>query len=407
MAEQVDAGLAAEEEDGLFPGVTEWFSQRRESDRRREEEAIRRIEDAEGGVAVDIPVSGADWPYGRALDVDALHREASARGLGEGDWTVLTTPDPPGTILRVRMRNDTEGRRAVLGFVRETCGHARDEENENRLVSHGHPFAAMCARLASRMTGTRWMSAYALAGMMPLAPPDAVATGMAGYATALALALPECDPAMLPGTRELDVVLEPVFDARTLQGRWALRKLEEVHRDAAPDGRWVLCGPTPPMARLAPESAPRASEEARRWRVGGFESDNDPRRRAIGANQREIAMEADRMAGGTEHPDPPPSPSDASYLCRLGLGITRTLSQLDADASTEQVAGAAAAEHGLTCGHDWRVQRFAVRVATSDRDHGHDLKLALARLAHITGDPCEARRTLGEVERALARAPMG
>ena len=134
------------------------------------------------------------------------------------------------------------------------------------------------------------------------------------------------------------------------------------------------------------------------WQVGGIEDGAVELREALAAEAVEIAAEAATAKAQREQPDPPPAPDDRAYLARLGLGITRSLTGLDPEATVEEVAMACTAEHGLTLGHDERVGRYVERLCATVPEAVDDLRLALARLRHIPEDPCRAERTLGRVE---------
>ena len=88
--------------DREFPGVMRWFELRRRANQTREHAALEAFTSLEPGLVSDIPIAGADWPYGQPVDVDLLHRLAAEHRIGAVDFRVNAIPDPPGTVLRLR-----------------------------------------------------------------------------------------------------------------------------------------------------------------------------------------------------------------------------------------------------------------------------------------------------------------
>ena len=383
-----------EELEHTFPGVTAWFDLRREANLLREAEAMKALERAPSGTAVDVPIAGADWPYGEALDVDALETLSERTGADPQDWRIYTTPDPPGTLLRTRVHDHIHRRQ--LDFARALTGYARDREERAKINATEGPFAAHCAKFASTVTSTRWMAAYSPSGLAPSAPPDAIATGLAAYVSALVAKLPRFHYSRWPGRREHDLLLPAAIDARTARGRWCLDHIIALVANNAADARthWPI-GPTalaPPrddQARGHPELS-----EPMRWRIPGWDSPEQTRREEWNTEIHRIVTQSNDQRTPPEQPDPGPNAKDETYLGRLGLGITWSLSRLAPNAAPDETAMALAAEHGLSVGHDARSLWWTAALRKHSAQEANDCRLALERLRHIEGDPCAAAHPL-------------
>ena len=389
--------LEEEKAEAAWPGVTEWFTQRREADQEREKTALRVYSEAPHMTAVDIPVAGVDWPYGRPVDVDHLRRLEAEHGIGQDDYRLWATPDPPGTLLRIRMRD--ERRRELSQFARQLCEICRAAEDEARVNSRGQPFGAQCARFAARLTNTRWMSAYAPAGLTPVAPPDAVATALASYTASLVVSLPRYHPVTWPGDRKRDIVLPKEFDGRVARGRRCLDALMDILEPDGIPAQLAVVGPAPPSSNTVPETMAEVQEVHLRWRVIGF-GDDDGTREALKREIGRILQRTGPTGTEVEAPDPPPKPDDEGYLARVGLGILNTLGSIAPQSPPDEAARLFSIEHGTTSGHDRRILMHSVHVDRRTDEESWDQRLALERLSHIQGDPCRAGRVREQLDLA-------
>ena len=354
-----------------FPGVTRWFELRRRAARMRENGALDRLAELPAGAAIDIPIAGADWPYGRALDADQLIGAAAAQGFTDQQWRVRSMHEPPGTVLRVRIDPTSNAHK----FVGSVCAHAREIERQHREIHPSASLAALCAYFAGRDMGTRWMGAMSAAGLMRTAPPDAVATAMAAYAATIVMDLPGHETDTVLGERHLDILLTHAYTSATEQGRARLDAAETTIIDIDPR-----------LALLAPLATPGPAGD--HWRVGGIGTDATPTARRAEVIDALTDLES-RL------PTAPPVRTaarrgDEHFMARIGHALALSLSRTPEGANVEELALALVSEHGLAAGHDRRVRRYAASIGTAANDHAYDLRLAVDRLAAIDGDPCRA-----------------
>ena len=377
--------------ESVFPGVAKWFEDRRERDREREDKALEALRTADPTTATDVPIAGADWPYGLPIERSKLDRLRRAMKIAEADWHLYAVPDPPGTILRIRTGTGDANYR----FAAEIAAACRDEESKSREERRSHPHAARCARYSARVMGTVWMAAYAPQGLVPSAPPDAIAMGLASYASALVLSLPTSDRRAGPGDPEHDLYLPIDADERGDMGRAMLTRIARVVRSSRERGvaleLWNPYGPER-------EDPAWPEPETQGWRIVGFDARTDPRIRSW------IEEEVTRIVDAGSEPirqSAAPTQESSAYACRIGLGLGSTLSRAAILASGEELARAAATEHGLTCGWDNRIVRFGAELAADPFEVGVDLVLALDRLAAIEGDPCGVEHLRLESRKAI------
>lgn len=355
-----------------FPGVSRWFELRRRANQEREALALVAFEAMRRADACDVPLAGADWPYGQPVDVDVLHALSERHGVLDSQYRIYAIPDPPGTVLRVR-RGEGD---AALDFARALCASVRDREIAIRSERPAPPFAALCAHFAGRTMDVRWMGAFAPAGLARTAPPDSVAQAMAAFASSLVMDLPYFAADPMFGEPRLDVPLDTSFGSSTPAGRERLDAALDVVRQFDP--------------RLALRVEPGPPDgHGPQWHVCGFseqESGVDPvgRSQVLGAVNASVAP----------LPMPPqragPRRTDDRFLARVGHGTSTCLARAPHDASLEELALSLVAEHGLSCGHDARVQRYAAMLAATGHLAATDMLLALDRLGAIDGDPCRA-----------------
>ena len=375
----------------VFPGVAQWFEDRRERDREREEEALEALRSADPTTATDVPIAGADWPYGLPVERSRLDRLRREMKIAEADWHLYAVPDPPGTILRIRTGKGSANHQ----FASAIAAACRDEESRSREERRSHPHAARCARYSARVMGTVWMAAYAPQGLVPSAPPDAIAMGLASYASALVLCLPTSDRRAGPGDPEHDLYLPIDVDERGDTGRAMLTRIAELVRASREQGEvlelWNPYGPE----REDPEWP---EPETPGWRIVGFDARSDPHVR--NRIEEEVARIMDTESKQLRH-STAPTQEGSAYACRIGLGLGSTLSRAATLASGEELARAAATEHGLTCGWDSRIVRFGTELAADPFEVGVDLVLALDRLAAIEGDPCGVEHLRLESRKAI------
>ena len=384
----------------VWPFLNEVLVARRERNLRREGAEMDKLARAPSMTAIDVPLAGVDPPYGKPIQMDVLRRLDTAYGMEPGDYRIYETPDPPSTIVRIRMR---ERRRSeIVGFMRDLTRHCREAEESARLSSDGVPQQAQYAGFGGRVMGRRGVAGDVEGGLSPIAPPDAVAIALAAWAAALVLQLPVMHPAGWPGRRDGDLLLPAQCDARTRNGRLALDEVDEVLRGRWGEESWRrLIGPRPESAMKV--ASGEAEEADRAWRVVGFDGPEDPERAWMEGRAREIAQGYTGRTPGPEYPDPPPAPDDPAYLARVGLGSVNTLASVDTYESTSIAALTAAAEHGLAGGQDARMVAMAREIDAAPLHHEDalDLRLGLERLAHIPEDPCRAarvRRHMGDRE---------
>ena len=368
-----------------FPGVTRWFELRRHANQSREHAALLAFVDLAPGLVSDIPIAGADWPYGQPVDVDFLLSASRSHSVPWRDFRVNAIPDPPGTVLRLRRSHDDRS----MQFARVICRASREREIEARSSSPAAPFSALCAHFASRNMRMRWMGAFAPAGLTRTAPPDSVAIMMAAYASSLVMDLPffACDPSL--GDSDLDLPLDTTHNVHTEAGRFRLDSVEDAIMDVDP--RLGL--------RVDPGAPDGAGPE---WRVCGFGLDGvDPYSRV---DIQQLVIQS--TASLTHDPRSFVSSSrrsDDRFLARIGHGVSSCLARLSHDASLEEVALLFASEHGLACGHDRRVRRYAASFVQAVHPALDDLRLAVDRVAAIQDDPCRAFRISAAME---AVAPL-
>ena len=357
-----------------FPGVTRWFELRRRANQDRERKALLAFAGMPVGLACDVPIAGADWPYGQPVDVDSLHEEAVRHSMSIESFRVYAIPDPPGTVLRVRRSSDPQS----LDFATAICRLSRESEMVSRSKAPAAPFAALCAHFAGRTMHMRWMGAFAPAGLTRTAPPDSVAQTMAAYASSLVMDLPYFASDLALGDPRFDLILDATYCASTVNGRARLDAAEAVVMDIDP--RLGLRVDPGPVGGDGPE-----------WHICGFSAE------VVSPALRGVVQDSLFQATSHVGADPNlvnlgPRRSDDRFLARIGHGVSACLARAPHDASFEEVVLLFAAEHGLACGHDRRVRRYAQMLAK----HGHslvcDLRLALDRVAAIEGDPCRAHR---------------
>lgn len=387
------------EADRTLPGVARWFDDRRKRDQQTEAEALHALDNAQHGHVVDVPLAGVDWPYGEPIDLRDIQRILEERPVRASEWQLYAVPDPPGTILRIRAGENASQ------FARDLTRLCRRRENENRAGARTQPWGALCARYSARRVGARWMSAYSRAGLTPSAPPDAIAMGLAAYGSAIALSCASAKRSALPGEAKFDLTLDPELHERSASGRRALDALAAML--SAHDTGQGQAHRTPRYWLLSPydaeEEHPDHQQRARpreRWTIAGAGDSSE---------KQTVETRVARVLSALPHPhESAPEPAllatikeNDAYLCRLGLGAGATLARLDPDASAEEAARAFASQHGLTCGADTRIRRFAQNMLPQRepdpfaRREAATMRLALARLATIPGDPCQAHGLLG------------
>ena len=342
---------------GVFPGVSAWFWHRRRHAQAREQASLEALRKARPGLVIDVPVAGADWPFGAPVDVDRLERLAREHEFDLAELRIYTTPDPPGAVMRIRA--DANGRATT--FAETLCRETRSEEEERRILC-SPPFAAYAAQLCGH-----WMGTYAPTGLVPTAPPDPLAAALATLATSLVTE--DTEP---PGDRSEDIVLGAVdYAYHTTVGRARLRELARRMRATGRD------------IELA------AGREG--WRIVG-----------LGIEDQASTLRTDLMAeaalvvrdvpdtGLEEFHAPGEHEEFISFLGRLGLGILASLAGLPDDAGPAAVAAQIAGEHGLCAGLDGRVGAFAVAMRDRHPLDALDMTLAIDRLSAIDTDPCDA-----------------
>ena len=368
--------------DEEFPGVIRWFELRRRASELRERTAMLVFERCPEGRVIDIPVAGADWPYGQPLEVKVLEEARERSGLQESEWRLFGIHEPPGMLVRIR--KDGQGR--AVAFIREVCRAAKHGEMLQREGGHGVPFAALCAHFAGRKMKVRWMGAFSPTGLMRTAPPDHVAWTMAGYTSSLVAALPAfaADPSL--GDPLMDVVLDRTHTEQNEAGRERLDAVEEavmaldpnlgLKVDASPGSpQWTICG------------------------IGHGGAPEDIREEAWREAQKAVdGMAAVPMAA------PDPMQTQTHYQARIGHVLGATTAQLPLEASEEEVALHFASQHGLGLGHDRRVRRYAAAQMAGMGMDAWDLSLAVQRVASIPSDPCRAWRIDAAMKAAKDRA---
>ena len=211
---------------------------------------------------------------------------------------------------------------------------------------------------------------------------------MAAYAASLVMDLPffASDPSL--GDPTLDLPLDTTHNAHTEAGRLRLDAVESAVMEYDPR-LGLRVDPGPPDG-VGPE-----------WRVCGFGEDAvDPYVRAdVQAlmSGSVAALDHDRRSF-----DASSRRGDDRFLARIGHGVSSCLARLPHDASFEEVTLLFASEHGLACGHDRRVRRYAASIVRAAHPALDDLRLAVDRVAAIAGDPCRAMRIRAAMDAAAA-----
>ena len=360
-----------------YPGVVRWFELRRNANREREVEALLAFRAMSEGDVADVPLAGADWPYGQPVEVAELDALARKHGMSEADYRVYAIPDPPGTVLRVRRA----GGDSAVAFVEAVCLRMREREAQARAGAESLPFAALCVHFAARVARVGgWMGGFAPAGLSRTAPPDALAVQLAAYVASLVMDLPAYQGHPHLGDPALDVVLDATHHMHSAPGRDRLDAVECAVMDVDP-ALGLRVAVDVADGRLVP-----------RWRVcgiGGAEGVDTAARDDVVARAAEAvrALPATLPITSVDR-----GATDLPFAARVGHGVASSRASMPHAVSFDELAVLYAAEHGLGAGFDRRVRWFAAQIGAGDDVYAMDVRLAVDRIASIEGDPCAAQR---------------
>ena len=342
----------------LFPGIGDWFERRRHHARTRERDALAMVNETPPGHAVDVPVAGADWPYGRPLDYQKIIDKMRAYEIDHAQFRIYLTPDPPGTLIRIRC--EATGRN--LRFVSEICADARRDEETQRMKARAPPFEPYAAQLAGA-----WLGVSTPAGLIATAPPDPLAAALAAATAAVIIdsTTPVHDNSDFVPLDEVD------YDYTTAVGRARLNRLQNTITDVDA-AAFLAAGP-------------------RGWRIVAPSGTAFPDQTKLDLqNEADKIIDAIMIHPGPEFEAPSGHEAFDTYLGRLGLGILATMASIPETADDLTPALAFVAEHGTTAGLDAHVRAFLTMVGEKHPIDGMDARLALERLLGIPQDPCHA-----------------